>query len=184
MKCIPRTRRCRTATCRKLTDDKRCNSNDTVVNAIQALNTVISQPEKKLLAFQVGHKTDVDFYTWLESHPVESGAFHRFMEAQFQRLPSWLEFYNFKEESGKDLSPTDVAFVDVAGGNGQQCEAFKKMCPDLPGRVILQDRPEVLQKALPVEGMETQPYDYFTEQPVKSEFTPSLAVVACFAEMP
>lgn len=122
------------------------------------------------MAFKVGQHTDQDFYTWMETHPVQQGAFHRFMEAQFASLPTWLDVVDFRSELGQGRAAGEVAFVDVGGGVGHQCAAFKKKFPGLEGRVVLQDRPEVLEKALPVEGMEKQSYDFLTEQPVIGEY--------------
>jgi hypothetical protein len=132
------------------------------------LNTVLKHPAPGLTGFMVGRHTDQDFYKWMESNPVPRDAFHRYMEDKLRDLPSWLDVLRFDEELGKGLTGSDVAFVDVGGGQGQQCQALKDRFPSLPGRVILQDRPEVLEKALAVEGMERHPYDYVTEQPVKS----------------
>lgn len=91
------------------------------------------------------------------------------MEAQFASLPTWLDAVDFGSEMSAGLSsPKQVAFVDVGGGNGQQIAALKAKLPDLQGRLVLQDRLVVLEKALEVEGMEKMSYDYLTEQPVKS----------------
>ena len=141
-------------------------SHDNCLPGFAALNGVLSKPEKQS-AFKSGQHTEEDFYTWLETHPVQQGAFHRFMEAQFASLPTWLDAVDFEAEMGKDLTGNDVAFVDVGGGNGQQCASLKEKFPQMNGRVVLQDRPEVLDKALSVDGMEKMSYDYLTEQPVK-----------------
>lgn len=93
------------------------------------------------------------------------------MEAQFASLPTWLDAVDFEAEMGKGLTSDSVAFVDVGGGNGQQCDSLKKKFPELAGRFVLQDRPEVLEKALAVDGMEKMSYDYLTEQPVKGIVT-------------
>ncbi|ODA76985.1 hypothetical protein RJ55_07502 [Drechmeria coniospora] len=123
--------------------------------------------DKALNAFQTGQHSRQDYYTWLESHPVQRDAFHRFMEAQFTSLPTWLTVVDFAFEMGKGLTDDDVAFVDVGGGNGQQCSELKQKLPQLRGRVVLQDRPDVLVKATPFDGVEKMSYDYLTEQPVK-----------------
>lgn len=91
------------------------------------------------------------------------------MDAQLSSLPIWMDAVDFADEYGKDLKADDVAFVDVGGSIGHQCAAFKARLPLLPGRVVLQDRPEVLVDALAVPGMETQSYDYLTPQPVRGE---------------
>lgn len=105
----------------------------------------------------------------METHPVQQGAFHRFMEAQFAMLPTWLDVVAFDAEVAQGANPEDVIFVDVGGGNGSQCAALRKAFPELKGRVILQDRPAVLATALKVEGMELMAHDFLTEQPVHSE---------------
>ncbi|KHO01575.1 O-methyltransferase, family 2 [Metarhizium album ARSEF 1941] len=141
---------------------------DTRLPGLAALNSVLRQPGAKLNAFKAGHRTDQDFYTWLSTHPVHDRAFHRYMEAQFASLPTWLDVVDFEADFGNDLAPSDVAFVDVGGGNGQQCALLKNKFPGLQGRIILQDRPHVLQTALSVENMEKMSHDYLTEQPVKT----------------
>ncbi|KAM3450323.1 hypothetical protein MY3296_006211 [Beauveria thailandica] len=153
-----------------LLQDAITHFHDNCLPAFAALNTVLSSPSEKLNAFEVGQHSTVDFYTWLETHPTQQGAFHRFMEAQFATLPTWLDAVDFASElGGADLGSAEhVVFVDVGGGNGQQIAALKEKFPGLKGRAILQDRPEVLERALKVDGMEKMSYDYLTEQPVKN----------------
>ncbi|EGX93533.1 O-methyltransferase, putative [Cordyceps militaris CM01] len=141
---------------------------DNCLPAFAALDTVLSAPAggERLNAFQVGQHSSQDFYTWLETRPVQHGAFHRFMEAQFASLPTWLDAVDVAAVM-RPGEPDQVAFVDVGGGNGQQIAALKARIPDLQGRVVLQDRPEVLDRALEIEGMEKMSYDYLTEQPIK-----------------
>jgi len=93
------------------------------------------------------------------------------MEAQFQSLPSWLDVVAFDSEVAQDAGPEDVVFVDVGGGNGSQCTALRKRFPTLQGRVILQDRSAVLEKATANEDIERMAHDFLTEQPVKSNKT-------------
>ena len=44
---------------------------------------------------------------------------------------------------------------------------FKAKYPDVPGRVVLQDRQENIEKAIQTPGVENMTYDFFTPQPVK-----------------
>lgn len=145
-------------------------SHDNCAPAFIALNQVLANPQSDKTAFKIGQHSEEDFYTWMETHPIQQGAFHRFMEAQFAMLPTWLDAVSFDTEIAQDAGAEDVVFVDVGGGNGSQCAALKKSFPELKGRVILQDRPAVLEKALKVDGMELMAYDFLTEQPVHSEF--------------
>lgn len=93
------------------------------------------------------------------------------MEAQFASLPTWLDVVDFEAELAHSLDGTKAAFVDVGGGSGQQCVAFKEKLPLIKARIVLQDRPDVLAKALESEGIEKMEYDYLTEQPVKGNVT-------------
>lgn len=127
----------------------------------------MNHPSDPRTPFEIGHDSPTDFYTWLETHPVQGAAFHRFMEAQFASLPSWLDVIAFDTEYAASSNPEIPIFVDVGGGNGQQCVLLQKKFPSLKGRVVLQDRPAVLEKAAVTGSIEIMPYDYLTEQPVK-----------------
>jgi demethylsterigmatocystin 6-O-methyltransferase len=127
-------------------------------------------------AFQIGHRTpEKDIYAWLESHPIQQGAFYRFMKTVFSGLPTWLDVVRFDKEVASNSTPEEVVFVDVGGGFGWQCQALKKAYPGLPGKVVLQDRHDVIAKAQVAKeasqnkelGIETTAYDFFTPQPVK-----------------
>ncbi|KAL8921175.1 MAG: hypothetical protein Q9172_004137, partial [Xanthocarpia lactea] len=73
----------------------------------------------------------------------------------------------FGPEPSVTLDPNQVLFIDIGGGRGQICEAFKTRYPHLPGRVIVQDLPQTLAGATPPHGIETMPHDFFQPQPVK-----------------
>jgi hypothetical protein len=113
------------------------------------------------------HTTD-EYYTWLETHPLEKDAFHYYIQAHTKDLPSWLDVVDFAAEFANDVSDEDSVFVDVGGGIGHECKALKERYPDMNGRIILQDKPDVVENALAVDGMEAMAHDYLIEQPVKS----------------
>lgn len=137
------------------------------------------EPLPERTAFQMSYNTDLDFYEYLERDDmkVEREAFHRFMKTNMTGLPSWLDKVDIKSELTDGLTDTDVAFVDVGGGNGHQCVELKEKIPDLPGRVILQDRPDILAKSLDAEGIEKMEYDYNNEQPIKGKLHGVLTTV-------
>lgn len=91
------------------------SSHDSVMPAFAALNEVLSRRKDEPSAFEIGQHGDVDFYTWLETHPVQFGAFHRFMEAQFSSLPSWLDAVPFDTDYAQSINPETLIFVDVGG---------------------------------------------------------------------
>ncbi|KAK8129181.1 S-adenosyl-L-methionine-dependent methyltransferase [Apiospora kogelbergensis] len=144
-------------------------SHDNCLPGFTALHRALKEPrDSTLTAFQLGQHTDEDFYTWMETHPTNQAAFHRFMKAQFASLPTWLDVLDFKTELGCDAEATDVMFVDVGGGNGSQCAGLRRAWPDMTGKMILQDKPQVLERALQVEGVEKMGHDFVREQPVKN----------------
>lgn len=103
----------------------------------------------------------------MDSRPEDAGVFHRFMEMQFSSLPTWLDVLDFGAEFGRDTTADTPVFVDVGGGNGQQCVSLQQRYPAMKGRVVVQDRPGILANAITGEGIEKMDYDFFTEQPVK-----------------
>lgn len=140
------------------------SSHDNCLPAVAALNTAITDKSEKT-AFEIGQRSEVDFYTWLDSHPDQKGAFHRFMEAQFASLPTWLDVVDFATLAPEQKDGR-VAFVDVGGGVGQQCKLLKDKVPDAQ-EIVLQDKKQVLDIAdVAFTKLE---YDYLTEQPVKGK---------------
>lgn len=140
---------------------------DNCLPGFGALHRALTEGDGRSNAFKLGQNTSEDFYTWMDTHPVQQHAFHNFMKEQFASLPTWLDVVSFAEEFAQDPQPDEVVFVDVGGGNGSQCAALKKSLPQLEGRVVLQDQSYVLETALEVGGMEKMSYDFFTEQPIK-----------------
>lgn len=69
----------------------------------------------------------------------------------------------------KSSQQEQVMWVDVGGGYGQKTIALKHACPKLPGRFIVQDRPDTIENAPKTEGIENMGHDFFTKQPIKGE---------------
>ena len=79
-------------------------------------------------------------------------------------------FYPVKARllQGMRLSKEQVAIVDIGGNVGYDLQELKQKHPDLPGRFVLQDRPEVIENVIDTgEGIEPYSHDFFMEQPVK-----------------
>lgn len=76
------------------------------------------------------------------------------------------------------VGPDDVLIVDMGGNIGHDLSEFKRKWSDAPGRLILQDLPEVIEHAkesnLP-SYIEPMAHNFFTEQPVKGMAIPVLA---------
>lgn len=88
----------------------------------------------------------------------------------FRREPelSWLTVYPVSEEC-KDVDPSRPVYVNIGGGIGHQCAQFKETFPNIPGRVVLEDMPHSIAKALPTPGVENIAHDFFEPQPVKGK---------------
>ena len=83
----------------------------------------------------------------------------------------------------KNTDDSTVVFVDIGGAKGHQCVALKKRSPDLAGRVVLQDQPEVLEEArtnpLPgFQGIETQAYNLWSPQHLKGNVFTARQIIA------
>ncbi|KAF1958923.1 S-adenosyl-L-methionine-dependent methyltransferase [Byssothecium circinans] len=160
-----------------LLNDSVLTFHDCVLPTFTALHRVLkNNGPDSLTAFQAGHSTpEKDMYVWFEDHPVQQGAFYRFMNIVSAGLPPWLDAIRFDEEVGANAKPDEIIFVDVGGGFGWQCQALRKAYPRLTGRVVLEDRADVIAKGEAAEdtapfeqlGIETVKYDFFTPQPIK-----------------
>ena len=109
------------------------------------------------------------FYETLSANPEHLDTFNRSMSEpgpEYGIFP----FSSLKKEVEAEQ---DRAFVvDIGGGRGQallhiQNETEKVF--ETSAKLILQERPDVLEQIKPEEivGIETMPYDFHTEQPVK-----------------
>jgi demethylsterigmatocystin 6-O-methyltransferase len=152
--------------------------NDCVQPTFTALHRTLKSAgtPDSLTAFQAGHNTsEKDMYVWFEDHPVQQDAFYRFMKTVNTGMPTWLDVVAFDKEIASNAKPDEIIFVDVGGGFGWQCQALRNTFPDLSGRVILEDRPDVIAKGRAAEditpyeqlGIEPVNHDFFTAQPIK-----------------
>ncbi|KAI9687301.1 MAG: hypothetical protein M1822_002344 [Bathelium mastoideum] len=122
--------------------------------------------------FQFAHKTQLPFFAWLDQNPPYLALFNSYMSAYRAGKWSWVDpgFYPFTSRiiSGFESSISDVLLVDVGGGLGHDLEEIKTKIPTIPGRLILQDRDEVIS-TLPAtkRDFEAQAHDFFTTQIVQ-----------------
>lgn len=76
----------------------------------------------------------------------------------------------------------DILIIDIGGGYGQLLEALRKARPDLNGRMIVQDLPNVIESSQFVEGIEGMAHDYFAPQPVQGQYPISGLLYRAVAE--
>lgn len=103
-------------------------------------------------------------------HPEYVKNFSWWMTVQHEGNKVWLDEFPFEKEFGHVVGPDVPLFVDIGGNIGHQCLLLKTRCPEITGRVILQDLAPVLQNALPIEGLEKMAHDFWTTQPIKGQY--------------
>lgn len=94
--------------------------------------------------------------------------FGLWMEAHKAGLPTWLDVVPFRQIC-TNKNPETPIFVDVGGSMGHQCAALKAKYPDIPGRIIYQDLPPVIEHGLRIPGVESMAYDFYQQQPIKGK---------------
>ncbi|KAL7952231.1 sterigmatocystin 8-O-methyltransferase precursor [Trichoderma compactum] len=118
--------------------------------------------------FQFAIRTKDNYFEFLGSKPYYQKAFNTVMTISHRRKGrNWFTFFPVEEKLG-GVSSDQALLVDVGGSQGGDITAFQKACPNLSGKLILQDLPVVIDdiKELPA-GIEAQGYDFFKEQPIK-----------------
>lgn len=120
--------------------------------------------------------TDKHPYGWLADNPWALTLAQAHMRIQREGRPLFFDALDFEQRFGQDTTSSTVLFVDVGGSLGTQSLTLRKRYPDLPGRVILQDRPEVIEQVRAVltssVKVESEVYDIFKPQPVKGMICP------------
>jgi len=104
--------------------------------------------------------------------PERASTFNYAMAAQTQASLPTVGIYPFESELGKLVEDENtVVLVDVGGGKGQASHMIRQNYPGLKGKMILQDRPEVIADITDeLPGIERMPHDFFLEQPVKGKY--------------
>lgn len=133
-------------------------------------------------AFQLGYKTDMGFFGHLQQEPITARRFNNHMGVYAQGRARWMDpgFYPVQEQliEGTTLGKEDVLLVDVGGSFGHDLLDFRRKWPSVPGRLVLQDLPEVVSsvKDLLHPSIDVTAHDFFTQQPVKGMFLSCLVI--------
>ena len=125
-------------------------------------------------AFQMALSTDKNFFEFAKEDSVAVKQFANHMSVYRQGRPSWMDedFYPVKANlvDGTDIKERDVLLVDIGGSTGHDLSEFHRKWSEIPGRLILQDLPEVVEQVKQIgvhPVIEPMAHDFFTEQPVK-----------------
>ena len=123
------------------------------------------QPNNGLL--QYANNTKLSTMEWLKANPKELELISNLLVAQTM---------NWRSSNRSALSSlfppdydSDVLVVDVGGGRGEALEDLRAHRPDLKGRMIFQDLPEVFAGRENIPGVTAMAHDFFTPQPIKGE---------------
>lgn len=142
-------------------------------------------PDDPLFApLQYTNNIKNDGFTWLCQNPAALDRFNSFMEGQRANRAFWADWFPVRERvlNHPDLSAEKPLLVDIGGGRGHDLIVFRERFPDAPGKLILEELPEVIDEVrgvrdLDAAGVETVKYDFFDQvQPVQGRFTHIIAV--------
>ena len=97
------------------------------------------------------------------------------MAASQGNRKSWLDWFPVREHFLQDQNSIgmkkksgSVFMIDVAGGRGHHLDEFSKRFPDVPGRLILQDLPAVIDDIKELDPrIEKMKVDMFEPQAIK-----------------
>ncbi|KAL1861089.1 hypothetical protein Plec18170_001604 [Paecilomyces lecythidis] len=97
--------------------------------------------------------------------------FHDMMAVQRFRRPEWFDLFPVEEKiiHGFDPSISDVLLVDIGGSRGHELQKFKRKFPHSPGKLVLEDLPNViaLTSGLEADDIVKIGHNFFSKQPVK-----------------
>lgn len=116
--------------------------------------------------FQYARHTHLDNHKyWAQVKPETMEYFQTFMNGLYGGPARslwwrWFPIHRFLE------SDAEVAFVDIAGGRGHDVEGVLRACPEVRGRFVLQDLPEVIAGIQCLDPrIERVAHDFLTPQP-------------------
>ncbi|KAF2833250.1 S-adenosyl-L-methionine-dependent methyltransferase [Ophiobolus disseminans] len=136
-------------------------------------NTNYATPNAELGPYQDAFDTKMNMFQYMVANPPLGKQFNHHMGGYRQGRPSWMDptFYPVEKQlfTGFDTSPDAALLVDIGGSLGHDLEEFRTKYPDAPGRLVLQDLPEVIDTIQHLNPkIERMSYDFHTEQPVKA----------------
>jgi hypothetical protein len=109
------------------------------------------------------------YFEHFASNPEMGRRFASMMEMWSRGRPRWFyeDYYPVKERLITGAEKNQPFLVDIGGGSGHDVEGLRQAFEDqLPGKLVLQDRPEIVGIAKVGPGVEGMSHDFLTEQPV------------------
>ena len=123
-------------------------------------------------AFQYGHRTKLGPFEYVKEDPERAKVYNSAVQsrATIGDARKSAGSFPYDQVIGEgEFMDSDVMIVDVGGGRGQALTAIKQVFPNLKGRMILQDQPDVIEDAkasgLP-SFIEAMAASFFELQPI------------------
>ena len=113
------------------------------------------------------HMTGQDCIDYLRTHPGLDLHLSNKLSLLADSREDWLEVFPPQSLLSRSNSQS-VLLVDVGGNTGNDIANFQSRHPQAPGRLVLQDRAEQLERGTTLDSaIQKMPHDFFQEQPVK-----------------
>ncbi|CAI7656068.1 unnamed protein product [Penicillium bialowiezense] len=108
-------------------------------------------------------------FEWLASHPEQQELFNSYMTSRREGKPMWFDVYPIERLLGHAVPLEDTTFlVDVGGNRGHDLAKFRREHSHLPGRLVLQDLPDVVKGVSGCDtSIEVMAYSFLDPQPVQ-----------------
>ena len=116
--------------------------------------------------------TELSYFQFLElpENARSLDNFTRHMTAKDVKNKAWFSVVDLASIFGptEQLSPDQVLMVDIGGNVGHDILAFERAHSNFPGKLVLQDLPQVLEKLERPSSskLRIMPHDFFLPQPV------------------
>jgi hypothetical protein len=110
------------------------------------------------------------YFEYFEQNPEMGRRFASMMDSWSKGRPRWFEkdYYPVQERLLQGAEKDAPFLVDVGGGSGHDVEGLRvAFDAQIPGPLVLQDRPEIVELAELGPGADKMAHDFMTEQPVK-----------------
>lgn len=108
-------------------------------------------------------------FEWLASHPEQQELFNSYMTSRREGKPMWFDVYPIERLLGNAVPLEDTTFlVDVGGNRGHDLAKFRREHSHLPGRLVLQDLPDVVKGVSGCDtSIEVMAYSFLDPQPIQ-----------------
>ena len=134
-------------------------------------------PDNALFQYALG--TKLNMFQWLETQPEQLAVFSAYNAASTKsRGPVLRAAISALLPVQGPATPSETAqtkgdqvlLVDVGAGRGEVLGDVRKERPDLVGRIVAQDLPEVIAGREVADRVENMAFDFFQPQPVKGAY--------------